>query len=162
MNPLTTRKLMTTSMAAALIFLGTFVLKIPIITGYIHLGDGVILALSAVMGPSAILAAAIGSALCDILSGYAMYALPTAIIKGLMAFVIIYLPLKKCKYVLIAKFVIAELLMAMLYFITDMVLSSFATALGALPMNLLQAAGGVLVGFLLHIAFQKVNLKKYL
>jgi len=143
MNPLTTRKLMTTSMAAALIFLGTFVLKIPIITGYIHLGDGVILALSAVMGPSAILAAAIGSALCDILSGYAMYALPTAIIKGLMAFVIIYLPLKKCKYVLIAKFVIAELLMAMLYFITDMVLSSFATALGALPMNLLQAAGGV-------------------
>lgn len=162
MNPLTTRKLMTTSMATALIFLGTFVLKIPIITGYIHLGDGVILALSAVMGPSAILAAAIGSALCDILSGYAMYALPTAIIKGLMAFVIIYLPLKKCKYVLIAKFVIAELLMAMLYFITDMVLSSFATALGALPMNLLQAAGGVLVGFLLHIAFQKVNLKKYL
>lgn len=162
MNPLTTRKLMTTSMAAALIFLGTFVLKIPIITGYIHLGDGVILALSAVMGPSAILAAAIGSALCDILSGYAMYALPTAIIKGLMAFVIIYLPLKKCKYVLIAKFVIAELLMAMLYFITDMVLSSFATALGALPMNLLQAASGVLVGFLLHIAFQKVNLKKYL
>lgn len=162
MNPLTTRKLMTTSMAAALIFLGTFVLKIPIITGYIHLGDGVILALSAVMGPSAILAAAIGSALCDILSGYAMYALPTAIIKGLMAFVIIYLPLKKCKYVLIAKFVIAELLMAILYFITDMVLSSFATALGALPMNLLQAAGGVLVGFLLHIAFQKVNLKKYL
>lgn len=162
MNPLTTRKLMTTSMAAALIFLGTFVLKIPIITGYIHLGDGVILALSAVMGPSAILAAAIGSALCDILSGYAMYALPTAVIKGLMAFVIIYLPLKKCKYVLIAKFVIAELLMAMLYFITDMVLSSFATALGALPMNLLQAAGGVLVGFLLHIAFQKVNLKKYL
>lgn len=162
MNPLTTRKLMTTSMAAALIFLGTFVLKIPIITGYIHLGDGVILALSAVMGPSAILAAAIGSALCDILSGYAMYALPTAIIKGLMAFVIIYLPLKKCKYVLIAKFVIAELLMAMLYFITDMVLSSFATALGALPMNLLQAAGGMLVGFLLHIAFQKVNLKKYL
>lgn len=159
---ITTRKLINASVAAALVFLSTFILKVPIIVGYIHLGDGIILALSTVMGPYAILTAAIGSALCDILSGFAMYALPTAIIKALIAWIVLYLPLKQSKYSLIIKFIIAELLMVLLYLLTDTVLFDLAVALGALPMNFVQAGAGVIVGLILTVAFQKVKLNKYL
>lgn len=54
--------------------------------GYMHFGDGIIL-LAALMTPfsCAIPAAIIGSALADLLSGFAMYVPATVLIKGLMA-----------------------------------------------------------------------------
>ncbi len=57
--------------------------------GYVHFGDSIIYIAAAFMGPLAGAAAgAVGHCLADILTGYAVYALPTFIIKGLMGFVI--------------------------------------------------------------------------
>lgn len=71
---------------AALTALLTAVLHIPVGNGYVHCGDAVIY-LAAVMLPLpyAAGAAAVGGALADVLSGYAVYALPTFIIKAMLA-----------------------------------------------------------------------------
>lgn len=78
-----------TGLLAAMVFFTTaYVLHIPVGTsgGYIHLGDTVVY-LAAVLLPTpyAMAAAAIGGVLADVLSGAAMWALPTAVIKAVMA-----------------------------------------------------------------------------
>ncbi|MBR5371880.1 MAG: ECF transporter S component [Oscillospiraceae bacterium] len=72
---------------AALTALLTAGLHIPVGNGYIHCGDAVIL-LAAVMLPMpyAIGAGAVGGMLADLIAGYPAYALPSMIIKGLLAF----------------------------------------------------------------------------
>ncbi|GHU99244.1 hypothetical protein FACS1894211_04310 [Clostridia bacterium] len=70
---------------AALILIFTAFTQIPLATGYIHLGDAFIFIACVYIGWAAVPAAAVGSALADIISGYAVYALPTFLIKGIMA-----------------------------------------------------------------------------
>lgn len=74
------------AMFAALTALFITLIHIPYgETGYIHLGDAVILLCAAVLPtPYAVAAAALGGALADLLSGYPVYILPTLLIKGLM------------------------------------------------------------------------------
>lgn len=76
---------------AALIFTFTYTFKIPSITGlgYAHLGDMFILVSVWVLGrKKAPLAAGLGAALSDIVSGFAVWALPTFIIKFCFATII--------------------------------------------------------------------------
>lgn len=71
---------------AALTALLTTVLHIPVGNGYVHCGDAMIYLSAAVLPlPYAVAASAIGGMLADLLSGYAVYALPTFIIKALVA-----------------------------------------------------------------------------
>lgn len=75
-----------TAMMTALVCLLTATLHIPSGHGYIHLGDAMIyLAAALLPAPYAIFAAALGGGMADLISGYAMYILPTMIIKGLLA-----------------------------------------------------------------------------
>ena len=71
---------------AALTALLTAVLHIPVGNGYVHCGDAVIYLAAAMLPlPYAAGAAAVGGALADVLSGYAVYALSTFIIKAMLA-----------------------------------------------------------------------------
>ena len=71
---------------AALTALLTAVLHIPVGNGYVHCGDAVIYLAAAMLPlPYAAGAAAVGGTLADVLSGYAVYALPTFIIKAMLA-----------------------------------------------------------------------------
>lgn len=71
---------------AALTALMTAALHIPVGSGYLHCGDAVIFLAAAVLPmPYAAGSAAIGGMLADLLSGYPAYALPTFLIKGLLA-----------------------------------------------------------------------------
>lgn len=73
---------------AALIFVFTFIVQIPTGTGYVHMGDTMIFLAVILIGTKrSIPAAGIGAALADIISGYANYALPTFIIKAIMALI---------------------------------------------------------------------------
>ena len=85
-----------TAMFAALITVTTSFIKMPTMLGYAHAGDGVLyIAASVLPGPFGVIAASLGGALSDLLSGYAHWAIPTAIIKALNA-----LPFVLCSYVL--------------------------------------------------------------
>ncbi len=71
----------------ALIFVLTFAIKVPVpfTRGYIHLGDSMIFIAAILFGwRVGALAGGLGSALADVVGGYAFWAIPTFIIKGIM------------------------------------------------------------------------------
>lgn len=82
----TTQELVFTALMTALVFVATYLPHIPIPLGYAHLGDAVIFLL-ALLAPrrSALVAACIGSALADLLGGFAIWIVPTLVIKFVMA-----------------------------------------------------------------------------
>lgn len=86
-----TKALAYSGLFGALIFIFTFTFKIPAggLVGYAHLGDMFIIVAAWALGrKSAPIAAGIGACLADIASGYAIWALPTFIIKFVFAMVI--------------------------------------------------------------------------
>jgi uncharacterized repeat protein (TIGR04002 family) len=69
------------------VFTAFFQIKNPV-SGYIHPGDSFIYLFACILPmPYSLLAGAIGASLADVISGYAIYALPTFIIKAVMAVV---------------------------------------------------------------------------
>ena len=102
------RKIVLTGLMTALIFILTFVFHIPVpyTSGYIHLGDSMIYISVIVLGPFfGAFASGVGSMLADLLAGYAQYALPTLIIKSIMALVMGLLLSRKTKKATIASLV---------------------------------------------------------
>ena len=87
MKNLSVKRLTFAGLMAALICVLTMFPHIPIPagSGYIHLGDGMILLAAMLLGPLSIPAAAVGSMLADLFSGFALYAPATFVIKGLVA-----------------------------------------------------------------------------
>ena len=81
-----TREIVFTGLMTALVFIATFVPHIPIPLGYAHLGDAVIFLLALLVPRRpALIAACLGSALADLLGGFALWAVPTIVIKYSMA-----------------------------------------------------------------------------
>lgn len=75
-----------TALFAAMTAALTFYVKIPVHTGYLHIGDSVIyLAACLLPAPAAMLCGALGGCLADALGGYTVYIIPTLIIKGSLA-----------------------------------------------------------------------------
>ncbi len=72
------------AMLAALTFAATFLIKIPLAIGYVHIGDGIVFLASALLpAPFAMVATAVGVGLADLCSGYAIYIPITVIIRVL-------------------------------------------------------------------------------
>ncbi len=72
--------------ATALVAVATIVVQIPVpvVNGYLNLGDSIIFITSVLCGPIVGgIAGGLGSMLADIILGYAIYAVPTLIIKGI-------------------------------------------------------------------------------
>ncbi len=156
----TARKVALAGVFAALIFVATE-LHIPTALGYIHLGDGVILYCGYAIGPAAFLPAAIGSALADLIAGYAVYIAPTFIIKGLMgAFAGFLLMKHKGIVIRILAFLGAELIMLSGYFLFESFMYGLTAAQGAIVMNLIQAGAGIAMAFLLSQAHSLAEEKK--
>lgn len=137
-------------MMAALVFVATSFLKIPVSVtqGYIHLGDGFILLGAALLGAPAIAAAAIGSMLADLLGGYTMYILPTFLIKGAVALVAVHAFARQRPLpVTLIWLVLAEAVMVAGYFLVEWLVLGYglAAALGAVVPNIVQGASGVII-----------------
>lgn len=84
-----TKRLVLMALLTALTCVATMVIEIPSPSdGYINLGDCFVLISAWVLGPvGGAVAAGVGSAMADLLLGYAYYAPGTLIIKALMALV---------------------------------------------------------------------------
>ena len=77
------RFLCLTAVMAALVCVATMVIQIPIPLGYANLGGAFIMLAAVFLGKrSGLWAGGIGSAMADLLSGFAMWAIPTFIIKS--------------------------------------------------------------------------------
>ena len=132
----TAKDLVLTALMTAIVFLATFVPHIPIPLGYAHLGDAAIF-LFALLAPrrSALVAACLGSALADFMSGFALWIVPTLVIKFVMAEIV-------CRMAAAASSVgrvgvaltLSSLWMAAAYTIAGAVLyDSFTAALASFP-----------------------------
>ena len=85
---LTTKDLCLTALFTAIVFVMTFVPKIPIPLGYAHLGDAAVLLAVVLLGrKQGAIAGAVGSALADLIGGFALWIVPTLLIKYIMAWI---------------------------------------------------------------------------
>ena len=88
---MTTKQVCINGLFIALVCLSTMVLQVPVpaTSGYIHLGDSVILIVSVFFGwKYGMIAGGVGSGLADLLSGYPHWMIFTLIIKGIMGLLI--------------------------------------------------------------------------
>lgn len=158
-----TRMVVMSAMLASLTCVATMIIKIPTpLHGYANLGDCIVL-LSAFLMPVSygFCAAAIGSALADVLSGYAMYAPATFIIKGLMVIAVYFIYkqfAKNDKNKLLGKIIsgfVAEVIMVAGYFVFEGFLYGFEASLVNIPANAMQGIVGLIMGILLIKVFEK-------
>lgn len=143
------RKIAIGGILAAFVFIGTE-LHIPTAIGFMNLGDAVILLAAYLVGPAAILPAALGSALGDLLAGYPVYIIPTFVIKGLMALVaaLVFGNHHGKKPAFIKRLtagLASEAVMIAGYFIFEVFLYGIVSASGSILFNLIQAAAAIIV-----------------
>ena len=158
----TTKNICFSAMFAAMIFALTM-LHVPIgAGGYIHVGDSVIYIAALLMGgPWSFISAAIGAACADLVSGVAIYAIPSAIIKVLIAVPFVLIAKKDTKLLSIrtAAFTILSGIITILgYFLTDLVVYR-AGAVADLPANVIQAVGSAVVFVILAFALDRADIK---
>lgn len=158
---------------AAIIAVFTAFVKINtgINNGYLHFGDSMIYLAGCLIGPYALLSAAIGGALADILSGSAIWAIPTAIIKifTCLPFVLVTLfyQKKKCKRKIVnTATVLMTFLSAIItvlgYLLAESLMYSFASAVTSVPFSVLQGVGSAIIFVLVGLALDRINVYKYI
>ncbi|MBR5542551.1 MAG: ECF transporter S component [Oscillospiraceae bacterium] len=151
---LSTKTLVLAALFAATVAVTTAFTAFPIMggNGYIHVGDiFVLLAASVLPAPVAAIACGIGGALADTMAGFALYILPTALIKAAMAYTF-----AKSKNRLLGV-VLAVIILCGGYYITEVFLfGSFISPLSCIPWNLIQGAFGAAGYFLLASPVRKL------
>lgn len=159
MKNLSVKKLTMAGVMAALVFVMTYIPKVPVpITGgYVHLGDGAIFLAALLLGPLGIPAAAIGSGLSDVLGGYMVYAIPTILIKGVVALVAWKLWKEGSWLRAALTFVLAEIAMVAGYFAFEAVMFGTAAAWGAVGPNCIQGIAGVALGLVCHALYPRLK-----
>ncbi len=158
----TSYRLVLAALFTALTTLATALPVIPVGHGYIHLGDGVIFASAILLGPWAAVVGGLGSALADLMAGYVVYAPATLIIKAGMGLIAAKLLAQGDKTGVLRRltaFAAAELWMLAGYFAYECVIFAPPAAIAALLPNLIQAGGGVVVGFALAPIVQRLKRK---
>ena len=157
---LSIQKLCLAAVFMALTCMATAYIQIPIPLGYAHLGDCIILIATYICGPLVgVLAGGIGSAMADIITGFAIWALPTFIIKTIMPIIAYYL--FKKKQITIGA-VASLLLMVLGYVIAGCILyGSVATGLTQTPGLLLKSLVNFVIFRVVALGAKKSGLKAY-
>lgn len=168
-----TMRLVLTGLMTALVTVCVMVLPIPIpmTTGYVNLGDGMIFLSVMLLGwKYGAFAGGVGAGLADILLGAAAWAPWTLVIKAGMA-VILGLALKlrgknpvekAVPFSAILGMIAATVFMTAGYYIAEGVMYGNWTApIVGVPWNLLQGAVGTVIAGALSTALKKTPAKKY-
>ena len=142
------RELTITAMMAAIVFVGIYLIKIPVPNGYTHLGDCFIFLGVLLLGTKkGSLAGAIGAAASDVLGGYMHWALPTFFIKYIMAFIMgmfveKLMPNFKWNWILGAA--VGGLMQCVLYTACDCVMFGWAYGIAGIPSIVMQTTNGII------------------
>lgn len=145
----------------ALVFVVTAYLHVPTTNGYIHVGDGLIY-LAACMLPwqYAMAVGACGALLADCLTGFAIWAPASVIIKGVTALLFSSNGNKVMSTRNWLALIPAALLCAMGYYIYESLLyGSFVASLAGIPASLTQSAASSVLFVVMGLAIDKTNYK---
>ena len=156
--------IMITALFAAMIYVVTSFVKIPTYQGYIHVGDGMMyLAAALLPAPYAIAAAAIGGGMADYLSGFAVWVLPTVLIKSAEAALFTSKNSKTvCKHNIIAVILSSVVCIGGYYLAEGLIYGNFTAALASIPTNLIQVIGSAVLFVFLGMSLDKTGFKKFI
>ena len=163
----TTKDLVETALLTALVFVATaFInIKLPILSsgGLVHLGNVMLFAAAILFGKKkGAIAGAIGMALFDLSSGWALWAPFTFIVRGVMGYIVGAISYSKDRngnnfLVNILAVVVSGIWMIIGYYITEVILyGNLLAPVASIPGNITQLA----VGLVLGLPLAKI-LKKY-
>lgn len=148
-----------TAAMAALVFLGTYIFKIPTISGYVHLGDCMILLTVGLFGiKKGAIAGAIGGGLSDLIGGFFYWVVPTLFIKCMWAFVmglIMHKVMKDKKGGFIVGAVVGGILHIAAYTIVRAAIYGVSTAIIEIPALAFQTVAGIVLGFVIFQLLKK-------
>ncbi len=148
------RRFTLAALMAALVFVLTFLPRIPTPIGYIHLGDVGIVFASVAFGPwVAFIAGGVGTALADIAGGYGQWALASFLVHGVQG-VLIGLWVRRMGELLttVVAVVVSVVVVVGGYFVAGWILIGVGAATSEIPFNAVQAAVGGLLGAALYVA----------
>lgn len=164
------KRLCISALLIAMVCICTMVIQIPVPAtgGYIHLGDSVILVASIFFGwKYGLIAGSLGSAMADLLTGYAYWAPFTLVIKAVMGLIIGRIGKLKTendKFFSIRNILASLsgiLCMVVGYLIGGTILKgSFTVALTSVPSNLIQGFGGLVIFYITGLGLYKVKAYK--
>lgn len=160
-----TNTMIMAAMMMGLIMAMTFIIRIPVPAthGYIHLGDCMIFMAVLLLGwKHGAVAAGLGSALADLIGGFAIYAPVTFVVKFLMAAVVGLFLQKALKrehpVVVITMMEIVGMLIggavmvAGYYFAEGLMYGNFVAPVAEIPLNIIQCAVGAVIAAVLSRA----------
>ncbi len=151
MQKISTKKIVTIALFMAMTIVMTIVIRIPTFRGYINLGDMILLFAALFLGKKAgFLVGGLGSALADIIVGYAFYAPITFVVKGLQGYICGWIFQKTGYHKPLLATIPAGLFMAFGYFVAESFMYGLAGAAISIPGNLLQGIVGALGAVLLE------------
>ena len=164
------RLLTVTALFTALITVATMVVQIPVGKGYLHFGDSIIyLAACLLPAPGALFASAVGTALADLFTGYAIYAPATFIIKALnvLPFILMRAYQKRknkddklLNWQICLMLIPTTLVTLLGYYVADSILAGKEVALvSAITSGWVQPFGSLIVFAILAAALDKAQFK---
>jgi len=151
---------------SAIVAVFTLIIRIPVAPtrGYINFGDVAIFFVAFIFGPvSAFFAGGLGTAIADLVGGYAQWAPISFLVHGLQGFLVGFVYnifTKENLHVNIFLqgflcFLVGALVMVSGYFFAGLLMVGPGTALLEIPGNILQNLAGVIGGMALAAAVQK-------
>ena len=136
-----------TAMMAAIVFVGIYLIKVPVPNGYTHLGDCFIFLGVLLLGTKrGALAGAIGAAASDVLGGFMHWAVPTFFIKYIMAFIMgmfVDKLMPDFKWNWIVGSVAGGLMQCVLYTAFDCFMFGLAYGIAGIPSIVIQTINGI-------------------
>ena len=159
----TLRQIVLAGIFAALVFVITFFVKIPVPQisrgAYINLGDTAIYIIASLINPLyAMFAAGFGSMLADVAYGGGIYIPATLIIKGLMGFVAAYIAKRGSFGAYAVSCIAAGAIMVVGYGIFEtFLLGGIVPALASSVFNLIQFAGGVILALPFYTVLPRIR-----
>ncbi len=160
-------KITNTAIFTAIIMLCTMLIKFSagLGEGYIHFGDCFIYLSACVLPfPYCLVASALGGALADILGGFAVWSVPTAIIKILIALPFMIVCRKnKTQKILNVKIALMTIISGVIsiigYFVAECFLYSIESATLSIIGNTIQAVSSGILFIIVAGALDKMNFK---
>ncbi|MDE5984105.1 MAG: ECF transporter S component [Eubacterium sp.] len=160
-NTFSVRAICFTAIMAALIFVFTFTFKIPLGTGYTHIGDSIIFLSIALLGAKkSSLAAGVGAALADLIGGYSEWIVPTFLIKFIMVLICGLFAEKLIKNKVVG-YVVGAIVGGTFqiggYTLAKLIIFDKAYALTTLPELIIQTIVGITVAVVFISVFNKTK-----
>lgn len=161
-------KITYTAIFTAIILLSTTLIQFStgLGEGYIHFGDCFIYLSACILPfPYCLIAGALGGALADLLGGFAIWSIPTAIIKLLIALPFALICKKEKSEKILNKRttlmpIISGIITIFGYFVAECILYSVASATLSLMGNTIQAVASGILFYITATALDKINFKR--